>query len=127
MEEKYQQLCMMLRQLGVSSYDGRFSQTAYAGALCAELPDRLRSLIMRVYSETAAQYGTSWMAVEMNINAVSEMVQKENRAGFEALTGYSLCRGSGAALFLAALVSALNREPTPGRKGVTANGNPVGA
>lgn len=116
MEEKYQQLCTMLRQLGVSSYDVGLSQTAYAGALCAEQPDRLHSLIMRVYSETAEQYGTSWIAVEMNIKSVSEVVRKENRAGFELLTGHTLYRESGAGLFLADLVSALDHAPVSGRK-----------
>lgn len=117
MERRYKQACATLSRLGVGScYDG-YSQTAYAAALCSKDPERLHSLIMRVYMETAAHYGTSWVVVEENIQAVGAMIWRNNRAGLDALFGFPMAREPTAALFVAALASALGNISTPGVKG----------
>ena len=121
MGDRYNQACAVLSQLGAySCYDG-FSQAAYAAAICAKEPERLHSLIVRVYMETAAHYGTSWMAVEQNISQIGGMLWANNRAGVDALFGFSMGQEPTAALLVAALASALGRKSTPGGKGGNAN------
>lgn len=123
MEDRYNQACAVLSQLGVhSGYDG-FSQTAYAAALCSKEPERLHSLIARVYMETAAHYGTSWVTVEQNIRQIGGMLWRENRAGFDALFGFPMAREPTAALLVAALASALGHRTAPGVKGGNTNAN----
>lgn len=117
MENTYQQMCAILRRLGVYSHYKGFSQAAYAAALCVEEPSRRNSLIEQVYSATAEWFNTSWNSVERNIRTVSRRVWKKNRTGLEALTGTPLDSAPGPGLFLMLLASVLEPVPIPGRSG----------
>lgn len=95
----------LLLRLGVTQNYKGFRQTAYAVELCREEPERLELITKWVYPAVAAQYDTSWGAVERNIRTVRKVIWERNRPLLEKLARVPLSEMPRSAQLLSILVS----------------------
>ena len=76
---------ILLNRLGLTANYTGFFQTAYAVALCAEEPERLRLVTKWVYPEVARRFKTTQAAVERNVRTAGSVIWKGNRRLLEEL------------------------------------------
>lgn len=81
---------ILLNRLGLTANYTGFFQTAYAVALCAEEPERLRLVTKWVYPEVARRFKTTQAAVERNVRTAGTVIWKGNRRLLEELAQHPL-------------------------------------
>jgi two-component system response regulator (stage 0 sporulation protein A) len=101
----------LLCQIGaIATYTG-FSYAAYATYLALEQPSRLTRVTKQLYPQVAAQYHTTWQAVERSIRTLIFSIWRADPQRLYMVLGYTAKRRPSPGQFIALMTAYLTRNP----------------
>lgn len=89
-DDNMEEICDLLRRLGLRSDRAYFMYTAHALYLALDNPDRLLYITKWLYADVARYHGTSWKAVERSIREGLRIIWARNHQGLWDVAGYDI-------------------------------------